>query len=68
MRGKDRLMTLVDPIADGLADQVIADRPNSESMTSQDFMPGVAVGVVAQCFLDVKMIAPASELEPVKSP
>ena len=68
VRRQDRLMARVDAIADGLPDEVRAERPALESVPLEELPPLAAVGVVRERAVDLEMVAPAGELEPVEPP
>ena len=61
-------MAIVDPVANGLAHQVVADRPHAESVTGQQIAATLAVRRVRERRPDVEMVAPARELQPVVPP
>ena len=61
-------MPLVDPVADGLADQVRAERPAPELVPLQELADAAAVAVVGERPVDLEVVAPASKLEAVVAP
>ena len=61
-------MPRVDAIAHGLTDEVRAERPASEPVPLEEFPLLAAVGVVRQRAVDLEVVAPARELEPVEPP
>ena len=68
VRRHDRLVALVDRVADRLADEVVADRPDREAVALEDLAPARAVVVVGDRLGDVEVVPPASQLEPVEAP
>ena len=63
--GQDRLMSLVDVVANRLADQVRTDGETLQVVSLQQFPLGRTVSVVLQSLNDFKRIAPASQLDAV---
>ena len=61
-------MAGVDRVADGLADEVVADRPDVEAVALEQLAPLAAVRVVGERGVDVEVVAPAGELEAVEAP
>ena len=55
-------------IADRLADEVVADRPDLEVVALEQLAALAAVGLVGERGVDVEVIAPAGELEAVEAP
>ena len=64
----DALVAGVDRIADRLADEVVADRPDVQAVALEQLAPLAAVGVVGERGVDVEVVAPAGELEAVEAP
>ena len=61
-------MALVDPVADRLADEMSADRPDVEVVALEDLATRPAVGLVGERLVDLEVVAPAGELEAVEAP
>ena len=61
-------MALVDPVADRLADQVSAERPDAETVPLEQLAPSAHVAAVGDRLVDFEVVAPAGELETVESP
>ncbi len=61
-------MSLVDPVAHRLADQVRGDREALEAVAVEDLPASVDVARVGERLVDVEVIAPAGELEAVEAP
>jgi hypothetical protein len=61
-------MALVDQIADGLADKVVADGITLKAVLAQDLPAALDVTVVRQRPLHVEVIPPAGELQAVVAP
>ena len=61
-------MPRVDAIAHGLADEVRAERPAPEAVPLEELPSLAAVGVVRQRAVDLEVVAPARQLEPVEPP
>src|SRR5262249_5559247 len=67
--GHDGLMAGVDGVvADGLADQVVGDRPALQVVLGQQLVPAGQVSVLVQRAVDLEVVAPAGELEAVVAP
>ena len=66
--GQDALVARVDRVADGLADEVRADRPAVEPVALEQLALRAAVAVVAKRLVDLEVVAPAGELEAVEVP
>src|SRR5512147_41290 len=64
---EDRFVTIVNIVADRLANQVVADRPGFQAMPGEDFVPRVAIGLVLGTSADIKMIPPAGKLESIET-
>ena len=58
-------MTFVDQVADGLADEMAAEGEALEAVLLEQNAFGAHIAVGLQCFLDVEVIAPASEFQSV---
>ncbi len=65
---QDRAVALVDPVADRLADEVRADRPHAEAVALEQLAAPVRVAAVGERLVDLEVVAPAGELEPVEAP
>src|SRR6185437_3264323 len=63
-RREDGLVTFIDVVADGLADEVRGDGPGLQAMLREDFVTLVAIRLVPP-FDDVEVIAPAREFKAV---
>ena len=64
--GQDAAVPLVDRrVADRLADQVRADRPAAEAMAVEQLTDAVDVAVFAERPVDLEMVAPGAQFEPV---
>jgi hypothetical protein len=63
MGGQDRLVALVDPIADGLADEVARDRVDGEVIPLERIALRGAVAALLERPSDVEVVAPAGQLE-----
>ena len=61
-------MARVDAIADGLADEVRTERPAPEAVLLEEMPLLAAVGVFRERTVDLEVVAPAGELEPVEPP
>ena len=61
-------MPRVDPVAYGLTDEMRAERPAAEAVLLQELPVLGAVRVVLERAVDLEVVAPARELEPVESP
>ena len=59
-------MPLVDRVvADGLADQVVGDRPALQSVLVEQPATAFQVAGVGQCLVDLEVVAPAGEFQTV---
>src|SRR4029079_3978460 len=65
---EDRTVPLVDPVADRLPDEVRADRPHPEAVPLEQLAAALRVRRVGDRLVDLEMVAPARELEPVEAP
>jgi hypothetical protein len=67
MRGEDRLVPLVDRVADRLPHEVVADRPDLQVLRRERVVPALAVrlAVGADRLAHLEVVAPAGELEAV---
>ena len=65
---ENRPVTLVDAVADRLADQMCADRENVQMVALQDLLSRPAVAVVLERLVDLEVVAPTGELETVEAP
>src|SRR5690606_27896791 len=63
VRGRDRRVAAVDRVADALADQMVADREDSEAVLGEERAHAIAVVGLGQRPTDIEMVAPACELE-----
>jgi hypothetical protein len=64
---QDALVARVDRVADGLTDQVVADRPAAQAMAlEQRAAPGGVVGL-GHGAVDLEVVAPARELEALEA-
>ena len=61
-------MALVDRVADGLADEMRADRPHAEAVRLEQLAAAARVAAVGDRLVDLEVIAPAGELEAVEPP
>src|SRR5438105_3529337 len=68
LRRQDRAVPLVDRVADGLTDEMRADCPDVEVVALEDLLPRAAVRLVGERLVDLEVVAPARELEPVETP
>jgi hypothetical protein len=59
---------LVDPVADGLADEMRSDRPHVQVVALEDLLARTAVPVVGERLVNLEVVAPAGELEAVEPP
>jgi hypothetical protein len=66
--GEDRPVARVDRIAHGLADEVRAEGPASEAVPAEQLSALAEVGRVGERLVDLEVVAPARELEPVEAP
>jgi hypothetical protein len=55
-------------VADGLADEVVAYRPAAEVVAAQDLPPTLDVAVLGERPVDVEVVPPAGQFEPVEAP
>ena len=67
VRWDDRLVALVDHVAHRLPDEMVADREHLEPVLREQVAAPLRVAVLLQRALDVEMVAPAGELEPVEA-
>ena len=58
----------VDAVADRLADEMRSDRPDAETVALEQLAPPLRVAAVGDRLLDLEVVAPAGELEPVEAP
>jgi len=58
----------VDRVADGLADEVVADGKAIQIERCEQIPLGFAVAVVGEGFVDFEVVAPAGEFEAVVAP
>jgi hypothetical protein len=58
----------VDAVADGLAHEVVADRPDVQAMAGEQLAPLATVVVVGERGVDVEVVAPASQFQAVEAP
>jgi hypothetical protein len=63
--GQDGPVALVDQVADGLADQVVADREALQAVGLEQLAPLPHIALRRQRLPDVEVVAPARELEAV---
>jgi hypothetical protein len=63
--GQNGFVTRIDRVADGLADQVGADRMALQAETVEQIAFGFAVIGVRMGFIHLEVIAPAGELDPI---
>ena len=66
--GKDRMVPLVDSVADRLPHEMGAERPHTETVAIEQPAEAGDVAVVGECLVDVEVIAPAGELEALIAP
>jgi hypothetical protein len=59
---------LVDAVADGLTDEVCADRPAVEPAICEEASARVDVVRLPEGAVDLEVVAPTSELQPVEPP
>ena len=60
-------MPLVDVVAHGLADEVVADREHLEAVLGEQVAAPLRVAVLLERALDVEVVTPARELEAVEA-
>ena len=65
---EDRLVPCVDRVADGLADEVGADREAVQVVALEHLLDRAHVAVLRERPVDLEVVAPAGELEPVEAP
>ena len=65
---QDRAVPGIDPVADRLADEMRTDRPDAEPVALEQLAPALGVRRVGDRLLDLEVIAPAGQLEPVEAP
>ena len=65
---QNEFVPLIDQIANRLADQVIRDCPDFQLVFLQQVVASLAVVLVAECLLDVEVIAPAGQLDALVTP
>jgi hypothetical protein len=65
---EDRAVPLVDRVADGLADEMRPDREALEPVPPEQLAPAVRVAGLRDRAVDLEVVAPARELEPVEPP
>ena len=68
LRGEDAAVPVVDRVADGLADEVRAERPDAEAVLLQQAADGLRVAGIGDRPVDLEVVAPAGELEAVVAP
>ena len=68
MRGYDRSMPGIDPVAHRLADQMIADREAGKTVIPEQLPLRPDIPPLPERATDVEVIAPAGQLEPVIAP
>ena len=61
-------MPVVDRVADGLADEVRAERPHAEAVLLQQAADGLRVAGIGDRLVDLEVVAPAGKLEAVVAP
>src|SRR5690606_31630160 len=65
IRRQNRLVPLVDDVQHRLPDQVTADRMTLQAPRVEQFAFAAAVAVVLKGLVDLKVVAPASQFDPV---
>ena len=65
MRRQDRLVPLVDPIADGLSDQMVRDRVDRKLVPFERIPLRGTVAALVEGPRDVEVVAPAGQFEPL---
>jgi hypothetical protein len=65
---EDRLVAGVDRVADGLADEVRAERPAAEPVALEQLPALARIGRIGDRAIDLEVVPPAGELEPVVVP
>ena len=65
---EDRAVTGIDRVTDRLADEVGADREAVQVITLEHLLQAAAVVRLREGPVDLEMVAPAGELEPVEAP
>src|SRR6266516_2821024 len=65
---QDRLVARVDRVADGLADEVGADREAVQVVALEHLLHRPDVALLGERSVDLEMVSPAGELEPVEAP
>ena len=63
-------MAMVDEVgrvADGLADEMVADGPAFQAMLGEEVMPRLAILLVGEGFGDIEVISPAGKFEAIKA-
>jgi hypothetical protein len=68
LRRQDRAMPCVDRIADGLADEVRAQGEAVQVVALEHLLDGAGVTRLGERLVNLEMVAPAGELEPVEAP
>ena len=67
--GRDPVVgALVEDVENELADEVVGNRPALQSIAAEQVVAFLAVILILEGFLDVEVIAPAGELDPVVAP
>src|SRR6266478_2400742 len=66
--GQDAFVPAIDRVANSLADQVIRDRPAVEAVALEDLPTSLDITWVRQGLVDLEVVTPAGELQPVESP
>src|SRR5216684_4846344 len=66
--GQDAFVPVVDRVANSLADQVIRDRPALEAVALEDLPTSLDITWIGQGLVDLEVVTPAGELQPVESP
>src|SRR5207245_11564763 len=65
---EDRLVVAGDRIANGLPHEVAGDGPAVESVPLEDLPASLHIVGIGQGLVDLEVITPAGELEPVETP
>jgi hypothetical protein len=60
-------VALVDAVADGLADQMVADRVTFQAVALEDIPAILTVIVIFECLDHVEMVAPTGDFDAVVS-
>ncbi len=67
-RGQNRFVSFVDQVAYRLTDQMVADRPDFQSVFGQQIVAALAIAILRQRLVHLEMISPTGQFQAVVSP